>query len=175
MLNIKKVQIRGDRGLNVTYFNNVGDNVNLKGVGKAHKDFIEQMLRLTPYLAELTEQREADSIDWDDIESEDNKLLLKKIVPHTIIISGRVGSLKVTIHGSRMLARYDNINIVSPTIDLEEGVNYDRAYDLYDIVRSILEETNSYVLEGKFEEVQKVIDFDDPFEEGEAGESQPLA
>ena len=180
-MKIKKAKLIRSGCLEVVYFDGEGNEVNMKGVNQAHKDLKDAMKRLVPFLCELTEQNEANDIDWFDLWSEENEKRLSHLDVSGVTVSGDDAFKSVVLTGRRTLSVTNKVlNLNTPSISLdEEADEYGRLPELQEAIDAVLEEAKLYVVERKYGVTQQEFDFnakaDDPFGgEGEAGESAPL-
>lgn len=178
-IKIKKARLAKNGGLEVAYTDTEGNEVTVKGVNPVHRDMREAFVRLIPFLADLTEQREADNIQWDDLEGEYNKDLLKRMDVTGITVSSDDISDTVTITGRRTLSVTKKVLCLNtPAISLDQdSEDYENLSELTEAIDAVKGEAKLYITERKYSVVQTEIDFnnpDDPFGEGEAGESQSL-
>ena len=178
-MKINKAKLIRNSRLEVSYFDQEGNEVVVKGVNEVHPDLKNAMKRLVPFFCELTEQKEADKLDWLNPESDDNKELTKMLDVTGVKISGGDDSFEnVILSGRRTLSVTNKIlTLNTPSINLDgEAEEYNRLSELQEAVDAVLEEAKLYIKDRKFAVVQLEMDFnkEDPFAEGEAGESDPL-
>lgn len=179
-LEIRKAKLSKNGGLEVSYIDLEGNEVTMKGVNPVHGDLKRAFKRLVPFLADLTEQKEAEHIDWSNLEGESNQDLLKRMDVTGITISGDEAFETVVMSGRRTLSVTTKVLCVnSPCISLDdEAGDYNRTNDLKEALDAVTGEAVLYITEHKYSVVQTEIDFDnvdDPFGNGgDAGESEPL-
>lgn len=180
-MKIKKAKLIRNGCLEVVYFDGEGNEVNMKGVNQVHPDLKRAMKRLVPFLCELTEQKEANDIDWFNLESEENEQRLSRLDVSGVTIGGEDTFRCVVMTGRRTLSVTNKIlNLNTPSVSLdEEAEEYGRLPELNEAVDAVLEEAKLYVTERKYGVTQLEMNFDanadDPFGgEGDAGESEPL-
>lgn len=177
---IKKAKLIKNGCLEVTYTDNEGNEVNLKGANPVHSDLKNAMKALVPFLCDLTEQKEADKYDWLNPESEANAELIRRMDVKGVTISGSDSFVSCTLSGSRTLTVTNKVLCINtPAITLdEEAENYERLPELNQAVDAVIEEAKLYVTDQKYSVVQTTMNFestDDPFgNDGEAGESAEL-
>ena len=180
-MEIKKVKLIKNGCLAVAYTAGEGNEVDLKGANPAHSDLKDAMKRLVPFLCDLTEQKEADKYDWEHPESEENADLVRRMDVVGVTISGADSLVSCVLTGRRTLVVTNKVlNLNTPPITLdEEAEAYERLSELNEAVDAVIEEAKLYVEEHKYSVVQTTFDFEgteNPFgNEGEAGESEPLA
>ena len=67
-IRIKKVKLSKGGCVEASYTDADGNEITLKGKNKCHNDLRVALAALVPYFADLTEQKEADDIDWSNLE-----------------------------------------------------------------------------------------------------------
>ena len=178
---IKKAKLIKNGCLEVAYTDGEGNEVVLKGANPVHQDLKDAMKRLVPFLCDLTEQKEAEKFDWDNPESEANAELVRRMDVVGVTISGADSFVSCVLQGRRTLIVTNKVlSVNTPPITLDEDAeNYERLPELNAAVDAVIEEAKMYVTEHKYSVIQTSMDFegsDNPFgNEGEAGESEPLA
>ena len=78
-ITISKAKITKNGCLEVNYLNDDGDDITLKGCNPVHPDLKSSLKALVPYLADITEQKEAKNIDWSNPTSEENNSVLNRL------------------------------------------------------------------------------------------------
>lgn len=167
-INIKKAKLSRNGCVEASYIDADGNDIAFKGINKCHRDLRTAFQGLAPFFADLTEQKEADSIDWDNIESEDNRELLKKMQVNGISIGGSENSRIITMSGNRTLATSRILNLNAPGVPMEDDTFEWPFISEFDLaVQALLYEVKAYILNKKWEVRQETIDFDadnyDPF------------
>lgn len=76
-IRIKKAKLSKGGCIEASYIDADGNEITLKGKNKCHNDLKVALAALVPYFADLTEQKEADNINWDNLESAENVDLLR--------------------------------------------------------------------------------------------------
>ena len=71
-MKIRKAKLAKGGTVEASYVDDDGNEFAFKGKNVAHKDLRNRLSALVPYFADLTEQKEADSIDWLNLDSEEN-------------------------------------------------------------------------------------------------------
>ena len=169
-LKIKKAKLTKSGSVEATYIDQDGNEITIKGNHRAHVDLRVRLQELVPYFADLTEQKEADRIDWSNLESDDNKELLKQISVSAVTKGGDDSAPFIIMSGKRILMTRKVLNLCSPGVDpgdvsLEHGDEFDMA------VQAFLYEVEQYILDRKYD-TDGVLDFseaetsgntDDPF------------
>ena len=72
-MKIKKARLTKGGSLEVSFIDDDGNDITMKGKNPVHNDLKKRLNALIPYFAELTEQREVPMIDWDYLDSEENE------------------------------------------------------------------------------------------------------
>jgi hypothetical protein len=164
-MEIKKAKLTKCGCVDVTFYEMEVGEVSIKGKNIAHKDLIEALKRLVPYFAELTEQKEADSIDWENIDSMGNRDLLSSLEVAGANRCGEENTPSVMLIGKRYLQTQKVLNINTyavPTIDNDWWA----LNDFTEAVEEFFYEVELYVSQRKWGVVQQEIDFpadEDPF------------
>ncbi|MCM1337738.1 MAG: hypothetical protein NC187_08100 [Candidatus Amulumruptor caecigallinarius] len=173
---VKKAKVSKGGCVEASYTDQDGNEITIKGKNKCHQDLRDALARLIPFFADITEQKEADRIDWDNIESEENADLLKKIEVSGVSIGGDASNKIITLTGKRTLFTGRILNLNSPGIELDSETFYWDHTDDFDIaVNGFFYEVEQYIVNRKWEVVQPSLfsdDPDDPF--GEATPTEPV-
>lgn len=174
-LKIKKAKLTKSGSVEATYIDQDGNEITIKGNHRAHADLLGCLQALVPFFALLTEQKEADVINWSDIESEENKDLLKQISVSAVTKGGDDSSPFIVMSGKRILMTRKVLNLCSPGVDLgDEALDHGEEFDM--AVQAFLYEVEQYILDRKYDTdgVLELIDSDisgnadDPFGVAEA-------
>lgn len=165
MINVIAVKLAKGGGAEVTYINECGDEVSLKGENLIHSDLREAMKGLEPFLLDLTEQKEAVSMDWQDPHgtlSDDAVNYCKSIQAKSIKIGGSDTNPGVTVCGCRVLASGKVLNLVAPFTGFDPDTEqYERCGDLELAVKNVQYEAALYAVEKKWGEPEQLtINFD---------------
>jgi hypothetical protein len=165
-IQIKKAKLTKTNCIEATYIDLDGNEISLKGNNIVHNDLKVRLANLVPYFAELTEQKEADRIDWTDLESSENVELLRKLEVTSVTQNCENLYPIVVLTGKRCLLTQKVLNLNTPatSLDLEDG--YVHCVDLNDAVRAFFYEVEMYITQRKWGVIQQEIDFeneDDPF------------
>lgn len=167
-IKIKKAKINKNGTVEASYTDAEGNEVTLKGKNKCHNDLRVAFACLVPFFADLTEQKEADLINWDNPQGDDNVDLLRKIDVTGISIGGDDSNRIITLTGRRTLFTSRILNLNSPGVEMDSEVFDWRHIDEFDMaVEAILFEVKEYLVNRKWEVVQLEMNFDsdDPFAE----------
>lgn len=166
-LNIEKAKLGKSKSVEAQYTDGEGNAITYSGCNPCHPDLMAALENLVPYFADITEQKEADDIDFTDPGSDSNRDLLKslsvtgaKLVPDNCTNS-------VMLIGKRLLRNAKVLNINSPLVELGAESDYEYAAELDVAVKQFLFEVEQYVSCKKYSAVQSELNFvpdgDDPF------------
>ena len=167
-MNITKARLTKGGSLEVSFVDDDGNDVTMKGKNPVHEDHKKRLIALIPYFAELTEQREVPMIDWDDLDSEENESLLHRISVTGVSIKGEEECRQCMMTGKRTLSTSKVLSLCSPLTGFDHEIEtYERCDDLRDAVEAFLYEAEAYVKDKKWSVVHTEINFDgnpdDPF------------
>lgn len=173
-IRIKKAKVCKGGTLQVQYEDADGNKITVEGIHKCHSDLLFAMDALIPFFADLTEQKEADRINWDNIGSPENADLLRKIKVSGLSIGGDENNRFITMTGKRTLATSRVLNLNAPGVEMDsETFEWDHIEDFDIVVGNLLYEVKEYIVHNKHEVTQQEFNFDgnpdDPF--AEAGET----
>lgn len=122
---ITKAKLTAKGTLETTYIDADGNEITLKGEQPCSEDLNNAFRRLTPYFADLTEQKEADLIVWDEIDTPFQKSLLGNIDVNSVSIGLKNGVHNVMMSGTRRLEFVKGvINLNTPKMDLDITTNH---------------------------------------------------
>lgn len=174
-LKIKKAKLTKGGSVEATYIDQDGNEITIKGNHRAHVDLRSRLQELVPFFTALTEQKEADSIDWSDLNGEANNELLKQISVSAVSKGGDDSAPFIVMSGKRILMTRKVLNLCSPGVDLgDEGLEHGDEFDM--AVQAFLYEVEQYILDRKYD-TDGVLDFnqddtsgntEDPFGEAAA-------
>ena len=166
-IKIKKAKVSTNGFVEASYTDADGNDVTLKGKHKCHLDLRIALAKLAPYFADLTEQKEADCIDWDNLDSTENAELLRKLVVTGVSAGSDETNPSITMTGKRTLLTSRVLNLNSPCVELDNDSFMWEHLGEFDIaVQNFFYEVKLYIQERKWEVVQQSLDFegtDDPF------------
>lgn len=167
-MKISKARLTKGGSLEVSFVDDDGNDITMKGKNPVHEDLKKRLNDLIPYFAELTEQREVPMIDWADLESEENENLLHRISVTGVTIKGEAECRQCVMTGKRTLSTSKVLNLCSPLTGFDyETETYERCDDFRDAVDAFLYEAEAYVKDKKWSVVHPEINFDgnpdDPF------------
>lgn len=179
-LKIKKAKLTKGGSVEATYIDQDGNEITIKGNHRAHVDLRSRLQELVPFFATLTEQKEADTIDWSDLHGDVNNELLKQISVSAVSKGGDDSAPFIVMSGKRILMTRKVLNLCSPGVDLgDEALDHGDELDM--AVQAFLYEVEQYILERKYD-TDGLLDFnpndtsgntEDPF--GEAGTTVDVA
>ncbi len=167
-IKIKKAKLAKGGTVEATYIDADGNEISLRGKNKCHNDLKVAFAHLVPYFADLTEQKESDSIDWSELESALNVELLRKLDVTGISISGDENNRYITLSGKRTLFTSRILNLNTPAVEMDsESFEWSHIDDFDIAVQDVIYEVKEYIVNRKWEVVQNTLDFDgnpdDPF------------
>ena len=172
-ITIKKAKLSKNDYVETTYIDEEGNEITLKGNKKAHPDMRIALEALIPFFADLTEQKEADAIDWEELQSQHNLELLKRIKVTGVSIGGDDSNRFVTITGNRTLMTTRVLNLNSPGVEMDSDTFEWPHIDKFDMaLEGFLYEVKEYIQNHKCDTAQGEFNFDanpdDPFAEADA-------
>ncbi|MBD5199423.1 MAG: hypothetical protein HDS83_03430 [Bacteroidales bacterium] len=166
-IQIKKAKLAKNGCVEATYVDYEGNEITLKGNHKCHADLKIAFAALVPFFADLTEQREANKIDWYNLDSEENENLLHKIDVTGISIGGDTNNKFITLTGRRTLSTSKILNLNSPGIDMgSETLEWDHVDEFDLAVMALLHEVEEYIINKKWAVAEPSLfdeNPDDPF------------
>lgn len=176
-IRIKKAKLSKGCCIEASYIDADGNEVTLKGKNKCHNDLKVALAALVPYFADLTEQKEADNINWDNLESAENVDLLRKLDVTGLSIGGDDNNRIITMTGRRTLITSRILNLNSPGVEMESETFEWEHIDEFDLaVQNLIYEVKEYIVNRKWEVVQATLfdgDPDDPFAGAEPTNDAP--
>lgn len=160
-----------------SYIDADGNEITLKGKNKCHNDLRVAFAALVPFFADLTEQKEADSIDWTELESGSNVDLLRRLDVTGISVGGDNNNRFITMTGKRTLITSRILNLNAPGVEMDSETFEWSHIDDFDVaVENVLYEVKEYILNRKWEVAQASLfegDPDDPFGEATPTDDAP--
>lgn len=177
-MEFQKIQVTKQGTLNVTYKNGDGDIIQFTGANIIHKDLKEAMQALIPHLAMITEQREAYKMTLGKLReqriTDETDNVYKRLTVDSVSFSN--GEQRVSLTGCRILTKTGVISLSTPTINIEDGDDYEYSDDLALDIDAVKYEAKAYIEEKKWGVKQAEIDFKDidPYkvEAGEVPEAE---
>lgn len=174
---IKKAKMTTSGQLEATYNDEAGNEIVFRGKHKCHADLRAAFENLVPYLADITEQREAENLDFGALDTVEARESLRYLDVTGFALSTDYDL--VTLVGRRRLRTSKALNLCAPSTSLtDEGDAYDKSSLLDLAVKQAVYEVALYITEGKGEVEQMVMDFDnadDPFAEAQPTEKVEIA
>lgn len=166
-IKLKKAKISKSGCLEASYIDEDGNKVSIEGKNPVHLDLKVRLKQLVPFLADLTEQKEASKIDWYNLDSPENDELLRHLDVSGVSIGGSSESPVATLIGKRTLLTSKVLNICVPAtgMNIEDEV-YTRYDEFRDAVYAFMYEAELYITERKWSVQQGEFNFDneeDPF------------
>lgn len=171
-MKIKKAKLSKGGTVEATYLDADGNEITLKGKNKCHNDMRVAFARLVPFFADLTEQKEAEKIDWDELECAENVEALRRLEVTGLSIGGDDNNQFITMTGKRTLLTSRVLNLNAPGVEMESETFEWPHIDEFDVaVQGVLFEVEEYIVNKKWEVVQGTLNFDgdpdDPFANAE--------
>lgn len=162
-IKIRKAKVLRNGCVEATYIDADGNVITMNGYNICHQDLINAINRLVPYFADLTEQREADLIDWNDLESDKTKELL-----NMLSVSGvSRGDSIITMTGKRTLLTRRVLNLNAPGVEIDnEAFDWELLDSFIIDVDNFFYEVKEYIVNRKWSKEQGTLDFgnnEDPF------------
>jgi hypothetical protein len=166
-IKITKAKLTKGGAVEATYIDEDENEITLKGKNIAHVDLKTRLAELTPYFAELTEQKEFDQYDWNAPESPENIELLRRLEVTGVSLGGNGNNPIATLTGRRTLMTSKVLNLNTPPTDLNaDDSGWIRADDFRFAIDAFFYEVEQYITERKWDVRQMEMDFgnsDDPF------------
>lgn len=168
-MKIKKAKISKGWIVETTFIDTDGNEIAMKGKNKCHADMRAAFDALVPFFADLTEQKEAEHIDWNNIDGDANADLLRKISVSSLSIGGDDNNRIITVSGKRTLITSRILNLNSPGVEMDsESFEWDHIDEFDEAVNHVLYEVEQYIVNRKWD-VENRLEFDsdadDPFAE----------
>lgn len=165
MNNITKAKVNRKGYLEATYTDDLGNEISVKGSHEVHPDLRCALNALVPFLADLTEMREAETFDWAAPGSDENRQLMRNIAVTGVSRADE----EYAMSGIRTLETGGAINVNSPSIDPYES-QWGASMMFKNEADAFFVEVEAYLFHGKYCKRQREFDFepgkgikDDPF------------
>lgn len=176
-IKIKKAKLSRSGTVEAVYIDSDGNEIALKGTNKCHNDLRVAFSRLVPFFTDLTEQKEAGLINWDNLEGEETVEALRKMDVTGLSIGGSNENPFITMTGRRTLNTSRILNLNAPGVEMNSETFEWEHIDDFDIaVQAVVYEVHEYIVNRKWEVAQLEINFegdpDDPF--GQADPTQDI-
>ena len=166
-IKIKKAKLTKGGTVEATYIDEDGNVISFCGNNPAHVDLKTRLAELIPYFAELTEQKESEKYDWDNIDCQDNIDLMRRLDVTGVSLGGNDNNPIATLTGRRTLMTSKVLNLNTPPTELDsDDSGWPRAEDFRFAIDAFMYEVQLYIVERKWAVKQTEIDFDnvdDPF------------
>lgn len=162
-IKIKKAKLVKGGTVEASFFDEDGNDVTLRGNNICHPDLKNAFATLVPFLADLTEQKEADFIDWDNLEDEATVERLRYLEVTGFSITDDDVNPMVTLIGKRTLRTSKVLNLCAPATALNmDAESYDRCDELDTALQVCIFEVKQYITERKWQIKQNELNFDNP-------------
>lgn len=173
IMKIRKAKLAKGGTIEATYIDDEGNEINIKGKNIVHNDLRTRLSALVPYFAALSEQREADDIDWRNLDSEENEKLLYKLEVRGVTVSGDETTPIAVMSGCRTLMTSKVLNLNTPATEFGiDASDWEHADDFRDAIDAFFYEVELYIKEKKWGMKQSEFNFDDdsddPFSNAES-------
>lgn len=166
-IKIKKAKLTKGSSIEATYIDEDGNEITIKGKNLVHVDLKTRLAGLVPYFAELTEQKEADRYDWDNVDSQYNIDLMRRLDVSGVSLGGDDNCPIATLTGQRTLMSSKVLNLNTPPTDLGMDNNdWPRVEDFSFAIDAFFYEVEQYITNRKWAVKQPELNFDnedDPF------------
>ena len=163
---VKKARLTKDGTLNAVYIDEDGNEITMKGKNVCHPDVLTALGRLVPYFADLTEQKEASRILWDELDTVEMADLLRKLSVSAVAMAADDVCPMVTLTGERELKTGQTLSVTTPAVELRADLtDWPHLNEFNIAVRGFFYEVECYILEKKWAAKQLTLDLDegDPF------------
>lgn len=163
-MNISKAKLGKGGSLEVSYTDDDGNDVTVKGHDAVHPDLKAALAAITPHFADITDQREATMIDWGDPCGEKNADLLANLTVTGVQLKQGPDDQQCLLVGRRYLTNGNVMVISAPLTSLMGAADYARYRELRSAIMSFFREAELYFTENKKSGAQQEIAFgEDPF------------
>ncbi|MGN1245590.1 MAG: hypothetical protein ACI4UN_03060 [Muribaculaceae bacterium] len=166
-LNFEKAKLGKSKSVEAQYTDVEGNSITYSGCNPCHPDLMAALDNLVPFFADITEQKEADDINFNDIYCDSNRDLLKSLNVTGVRLVYDDCANSAMLIGKRLLRNGKVLNINSPLVELGAESDYEFAAELDVAVKQFLFEVEQYVSNKKYAAVQGELNFapdgDDPF------------
>lgn len=166
-IKIRKAKMSKSGTVEASFLDEDGNEVTVKCKNKCHNDLKVSLSRLVPYFADLTEQKEADRIDWRNLDSAENLDLLKNMEVTGVSAGNDEANPIYTLTGKRILCTSRVLNLNSPGVELEDDSFAWPHLDEFALaIDAFFYEVRLYLVAKKWDVVPLEIDFgdnEDPF------------
>lgn len=162
-IRLRKAKLAKGGTVEASYIDEDGNDVTLKGKNICHADLKTAFAGLVPFLADLTEQKEAEYIDWDDLNKAETVEKLRYLEVTGFSVTDDDVNPMVTLIGKRTLRTSKVLNLCAPATALNTDTESYELCDELDIALQVcISEVELYVTERKWQVKQNTLDFDNP-------------
>lgn len=177
-IKIRKAKLAKGGTVEASFYDQDGNDVTLKGKNVCHPDLKTAFASLVPFLADLTEQKEADRIDWNNLDDAETVERLRFLEVTGFSVTDDDVNPMVTLIGKRTLRTSKVLNLCAPATALTADTeSYERCEELDTALQVCIYEVQQYVTERKWQVKQNELNFDnpeDPFADATPTEDVPL-
>ncbi len=177
-IKLRKAKLVKGGTVEASFYDQDGNDITLKGKNICHADLITAFAGLVPFLADLTEQKEADHIDWDNLDNAETVESLRYLEVTGFSVTDDDVNPMVTLIGKRTLRTSKVLNLCAPATALTAVTeSYERCEELDTALQVCIYEVMQYITERKWQVKQNELNFDnpeDPFAEATPTEDVPL-
>ncbi len=178
-IKLRKAKIAKGGTVEASFIDQDGNDVTLKGKNICHPDLKTAFAGLVPFLADLTEQKEADRIDWDNLNDAETVERLRYLEVTGFSVTDDDVNPMVTLIGKRTLRTSKVLNLCAPATALNQDTeSYERCEELDTALQVCIFEVEQYLTERKWQVKQNELNFDnpeDPFASATPTEDVPLS
>ncbi len=178
-IKLRKAKIAKGGTVEASFIDQDGNDVTLKGKNICHPDLKTAFAGLVPFLADLTEQKEADRIDWDNLNDAETVERLRYLEVTGFSVTDDDVNPMVTLIGKRTLRTSKVLNLCAPATALNQDTeSYERCEELDTALQVCIFEVEQYITERKWQVKQNELNFDnpeDPFASATPTEDVPLS
>ena len=162
-IKIRKAKIAKGGTVEASFYDRDGNDITLKGKNICHPDLKAAFAGLVPFLADLTEQKEADRIDWYNLDDAETVESLRYLEVTGFSISEDDVNPMVTLIGKRTLRTSKVLNLCAPATALNTDTeSYERCTELDTALQVCIYEVEQYITERKWQIKQAELNFDNP-------------
>lgn len=178
-IKIRKAKIAKGGTVEVSYLDQDGNDVTLKGKNICHPDLKTAFAGLVPFMADLTEQKEAEYINWNNLSDADTVERLRYLEVTGFSVTDDDVNPMVTLIGKRTLRTSKVLNLCAPATALNSDTeSYEMCEELDTALQVCIFEVKQYVVERKWQVKQAELNFDnpeDPFADATPTEDVPFS
>lgn len=162
-IKIRKAKLAKGGTVEATYIDEDGNDVTLKGKNICHPDLKTAFAGLVPFLADLTEQKEAEFIKWDNLDNPETVEKLRYLEVTGFSVTDDDVNPMVTLIGKRTLRTSKVLNLCAPATALNTDTeSYEMCEELDTALQICIFEVKQYIIERKWQVKQNTLDFDNP-------------